>query len=285
MLFLKNYLFRTCRILLAAAALCFAGSFDTSDAMAQETTKSANEPNPAPENPAQADKEQVADSAQKPAQAKVDGLKANPNQPKASAPADSSSDAGVATATAAPQKHSAKPDKATDARSNKPSGEKSAERPSKDLAVKEDLAEQQDDPEPKSFIGAIAMVLETQSKLLFQARVDTGAHSCSIHTDEFIIDDPAETMQENVGKPVRIKLVNHEEQTAWVDARISRLVKVKTSERSEKRYAVSLTLAHDDREKEVGVTLNDRSHMKYPLLLGRNFLSGDFVVDVTLPDQ
>ena len=35
-------------------------------------------------------------------------------------------------------------------------------------------------------------------------------------------------------------------------------------------------------EKEVLVTLNNRQHMEYPLLIGRNFLHGDFLVDVEL---
>jgi hypothetical protein len=35
-------------------------------------------------------------------------------------------------------------------------------------------------------------------------------------------------------------------------------------------------------EKKVLVTLNDRENMKYPLLLGRNFLRDDFVVNVSL---
>jgi hypothetical protein len=36
-------------------------------------------------------------------------------------------------------------------------------------------------------------------------------------------------------------------------------------------------------EKKVLVTLNDREKMKYPLLLGRNFLRNDFLVNVSLP--
>ena len=46
------------------------------------------------------------------------------------------------------------------------------------------------------------------------------------------------------------------------------------------RYKVRLTLQWKDVRKEVLVTLNDRTSMDYPLLIGRNFLSGDFLVDV-----
>jgi hypothetical protein len=45
---------------------------------------------------------------------------------------------------------------------------------------------------------------------------------------------------------------------------------------------VPLTLRWKGVEKTVSVTLNDRNGMEYPLLLGRNFLRGDFVVDVDI---
>lgn len=56
--------------------------------------------------------------------------------------------------------------------------------------------------------------------------------------------------------------------------------KVQTSEDAEQRYMVWLTLRCREVEKRVLVTLNDRTDMTYPLLIGRNFLRDDFVVDV-----
>ena len=50
------------------------------------------------------------------------------------------------------------------------------------------------------------------------------------------------------------------------------------------RYKVRLTLKWNDFEKEVVVTLNDRTDMEFPLLIGRNFLRGDFLVDVEKSD-
>jgi hypothetical protein len=68
----------------------------------------------------------------------------------------------------------------------------------------------------------------------------------------------------------------------WVEAKIVDHVKVRTAEREDERYKVRLKLKVDDVEKKVLVTLNDREKMKYPMLLGRNFLADDFLVNVSL---
>jgi hypothetical protein len=52
----------------------------------------------------------------------------------------------------------------------------------------------------------------------------------------------------------------------------------------DRRYKVPLVFEWNGFRKEVLVTLNDRTHMEYPLLVGRNFLSGDFLVDVDKRD-
>ncbi len=138
--------------------------------------------------------------------------------------------------------------------------------------------------EGKLTIGATARVQEAQSKLLFEARIDTGAASCSLHCEEWQIDEESESMEDNIGKDIRVLVSNTENESEWVDSRIEHCVVVKTSEQREMRYKVPMTFRWNDFEKEVVVTLNNRGHMNYPLLLGRNFLEGDFVVDIELGD-
>ena len=46
-----------------------------------------------------------------------------------------------------------------------------------------------------------------------------------------------------------------------------------------------MTLIVEEVEREVLVSLNDRSRMSYTMLLGRNFLDGQFLVDVTGGDD
>jgi len=129
-------------------------------------------------------------------------------------------------------------------------------------------------------------VTVVSSGLPLPARVDTGATSCSIHCATFEIKDADPDPKVNIGKPVRFLIKNKEgDEGEWVEAKIVDHVKVRTSERDDERYKVSLRLRWEDVEKKVNVTLNDRQSMKYPLLLGRNFLRDDFLVNVSLKSK
>ncbi len=141
-------------------------------------------------------------------------------------------------------------------------------------------------PEPtkkkKCVIGATATLLEKQSELLFRARVDSGAKSCSLHVEKMEIEGEAKKMADNIGKVIRFQVKNGDEKMQWLESKIAGYVIIKTSAHKERRYKVPLTFRWKNLEKEVLVTLNNRSHMEYPLLLGRNFLRGDFLIDVEL---
>jgi len=132
----------------------------------------------------------------------------------------------------------------------------------------------------KQVIGATATVAEVKTDLLFKARVDTGATTSSLHVEDYVIEDEAEEMVDNVGRKIRFRMKNHDGESEWIESKIAKVSIVKTSVDSEERYKVHLTLRVHEVQKRVLVTLNDRSHMKYPMLLGRNFLKGDFIVDV-----
>jgi hypothetical protein len=134
-------------------------------------------------------------------------------------------------------------------------------------------------------IGATALVTEVSTGVPLPARVDTGATCCSIHCEKFEIKDADPDPKVNIGKPVRFLIQPRDANSKgeWVEAKIVDHVTVRTSESQDERYKVKLKLRVDDVEKKVLVTLNDREKMKYPLLLGRNFLRDDFLVNVSLP--
>lgn len=137
----------------------------------------------------------------------------------------------------------------------------------------------------KRVIGPTTIVAEAESELDFEARVDTGAMTTSVHVEEWAIEEESVKMEENVGKKIRFRMKNHKGESQWLESRVEAIGVVKTSEQQEVRYKVQLTLRWNDMKKQVLVTLNDRSHMKYPMLLGRNFLEGDFLVDVDLSND
>jgi hypothetical protein len=131
-------------------------------------------------------------------------------------------------------------------------------------------------------IGATTLVTEVTTGLPLPARVDTGATSCSIHCETFEIKDAHPNPKENIGKPVRFLMKNKDGEALWVESKIVDHVIVRTSERDDERYKIRLQLRWEDVEKKVVATLNDRQKMKYPMLLGRNFLRDDFLVNVSL---
>ena len=135
---------------------------------------------------------------------------------------------------------------------------------------------------PPAIIGETAAVTEVSTGVEFTARVDTGAAVSSIHVepDDVEIVDESPKPEKNVSKKVRLRLDNGEGEKAWVETRIEDYVEVRNAERAEHRYRVRLPLECDGVQKLAVVNLNDRSAMTYRLLLGRDFLRDDFVVDV-----
>jgi hypothetical protein len=131
-------------------------------------------------------------------------------------------------------------------------------------------------------IGPVTTITEVSSGLPFPARVDTGATTCSIHYEAMEIENPAKNPADNVGKRVRVLIRNDAGDEQWINTKIADHVTVRTTNDDDERYKVELKLRWQDVEKQVLVTLKDREKMRYPLLVGRNFLRGDFLVDVNL---
>ena len=133
----------------------------------------------------------------------------------------------------------------------------------------------------KQIVGETEVVFVEEANLSFKARVDTGAKTSSIHAENIELDlsgDPR-------GKPISFDLVTKEGLSRKIKTRVSSVIKVRTSEMAEHRYVVPLLMKWNDSSKTVLVTLNDRTKMKYRLLLGRNWLHRDFIVDVDKNDE
>ena len=132
----------------------------------------------------------------------------------------------------------------------------------------------------RAAIGGTASVVEQSSGLAFNALVDTGAGRCSLNCLEIEIENEAELPEQNLGKNARLLVANEQGQQAWIETRLVDYSHIRNVDTSHPRYHVRLSLSTAGVERLVTVTLKDRSHMTYPMLLGRNFLQDQFVVDV-----
>jgi hypothetical protein len=136
----------------------------------------------------------------------------------------------------------------------------------------------------KRIIGSTARIKEVSTGLEFASRIDTGAQSSSIHVDKWEIKDPAPKPVDNIGKSIRFMVSNDEGESEWIETIVAGRVRIRSSAQNEGayhgRYKVRLTFEWDGFKKEVEVSLTDREGMEYPLLIGRNYLRGDFLVDV-----
>ncbi len=132
----------------------------------------------------------------------------------------------------------------------------------------------------KHRVGATTEVTEVSTGVVLPARVDTGAQVCSMHYDAVKVDDAADESDGHIGKPISFLVRDQQGQDHWINTTIAEHGHVRTPDNVERRYVVYLTLRAHGVEKKVLVSLNNRERMNYPVLIGRNFLRQDFLVDV-----
>ncbi|MEA3469186.1 MAG: RimK/LysX family protein [Thermodesulfobacteriota bacterium] len=136
--------------------------------------------------------------------------------------------------------------------------------------------------EQKKLIGETAWVEVGDIPFAYLARIDTGARITSIHAVDVKITDGSSVPDENVGKTVAFQTVNRDGKNQVMSAVIMKVSTVKNSQGTEQRYVIELPLSWKDVNKKVEVNLRDRSKMTYKLLIGRNWLSKNFLVDVDM---
>ena len=108
------------------------------------------------------------------------------------------------------------------------------------------------------------------------AKVDTGADSNSLHCDDIFIDDEKFvnfTLLDEIhpayhGKKMKVPLY--------------KLKRVKSSNGTvQLRASIKVDILFFGKKYKTVVSLTNRSDMKYPMLIGRKFLSERFLVDVS----
>jgi len=125
--------------------------------------------------------------------------------------------------------------------------------------------------EDKITIGDVEDVVLLPWGITVKARIDTGAAISSLDVCEITWKEKNEIefklSKRSGGFQVRLPV------KAWK--------KIRSPEGSmERRPIVELEICLGPKRLRTEVTLNDRSHMDYPLLIGRKTLKGEFIVDV-----
>jgi len=131
-------------------------------------------------------------------------------------------------------------------------------------------------------VGATAKIHVKEAALDFDARIDTGARTTSIHATEVVCENPSPDKKANIGKPISFLVTNALGEQQRVETTITDVTEVRNAQGVETRYAVPMTLYWQGNPRHINVNLRDRSAMTYKLLIGRDWLTGNCVVDVDM---
>ncbi|SHG82874.1 ATP-dependent zinc protease family protein [Ferrimonas marina] len=158
----------------------------------------------------------------------------------------------------------------------------------------------------KLVLGEVERVYVQEVGEAFEARVDTGAASSSISAanirlferdgDQWVrfdvplpgADAPVEVSENGEGEAEAAAEQTEQAKQAGpanstIEAKVARFVLIKraSAAESERRPVIMARLKIGDFVAETELNLTDRSHMEYPLLLGRKFFKDIAVVDVS----
>lgn len=126
----------------------------------------------------------------------------------------------------------------------------------------------------RKVIGWIEHVSISTVEITLEAKVDTGADFSSVHAESIrqFSRDGLPWVEFTLSDPAGRKHV--------LQRPLERVAKIKKKDTGfQQRPVVFLQLCVGDSLRKVQVNLAQRGHFKYPLLLGRNFLSEHYLVD------
>lgn len=127
----------------------------------------------------------------------------------------------------------------------------------------------------KLMSGWVEKVALGNPPVILQAKIDTGARNSSLHTVEYHV------FKKDGRDWISFAIVNKEGEGRRIEAPLLRYTKIKQKGNlpSRERPVIMLGVCLGKIYKEVEVNLVDRSNFNYPVLVGRSFLKGNFLVD------
>jgi len=126
----------------------------------------------------------------------------------------------------------------------------------------------------KEIVGWTEKAVIYPGGLKLRAKIDTGAKTSSLNCE-------CTNFFEKDGEPwVRFSVIDYEGEQIWLERKIERIVKIKRHFGGmQERPVVMLGICLGSVYRETEVNIIDRSGLKYPMLIGRKFLEGKFLVD------
>jgi hypothetical protein len=123
-------------------------------------------------------------------------------------------------------------------------------------------------------VGWLERALIFPGGFALSAKMDTGADNSSLNVPDF-------TIENREGQEwVRFKVIDGEGKTHQFEKKLVRVAKIKRhGAPRQERPVVMLGICVGKHYREVEVNLVDRRTYKYPLLIGRSFMSGAMIVD------
>lgn len=128
----------------------------------------------------------------------------------------------------------------------------------------------------KIIVGKNEYIYIPSEKLKLKAKIDTGATTTSIHALNI------KPFERDGKKWIKFDLVDADGKLINKALPISRTVYIKRhGAKNQKRYVVKMRINLATSSQLVDVTLTDRSKFTYPVLIGKNYLNGVILVDVS----
>ena len=130
---------------------------------------------------------------------------------------------------------------------------------------------------PNNIIGAIEPIYILPMKSAFYARVDTGATTSSIDVENL------KHFERDGQAWVAFDIINlYSKETHHFEKEVLKRVKIKRIEQEEHRVKVLMNVKFGGKKLKTEFTLAERSNFDYQGLIGRNILTGRYIVDTSL---
>ena len=128
--------------------------------------------------------------------------------------------------------------------------------------------------EEKKVVGWVENVRLSPGNIVIPAKLDTGANSCSLDASQ------ATTFRRQGQEWIRFEVSTRQGRNITLERPVTRTATIKRhSYESQVRPVIKLGICLGGVYKETEVNLANRQRFKYPMLIGRKFLKGSFLID------